>query len=282
MAAAVLRPGVGPAPPSGPPWTPPRSRCWRPSRRPGCCPADRARFVSLCLSAFGIAGPRRGSRCRQQRISAAGLQQALREPAMLYPSPREEAGVSDRSGQSRQGPAGVPAGRLWAAADVRRVPLRTIIAAIVAVAVFYLGAQLIYRLREIFLIILVAGFLALLLNPVAHLLRAVPGQAARVRGGDRGRADDRGVPRAVRRVRLPAGQRDHPPGQQPAHLRLQRRERQGLAGQAGQALPRADLDPAERVQAGLVRRRTSPRPRCRSARARCRWSSSWSPSSSWC
>jgi predicted PurR-regulated permease PerM len=56
--------------------------------------------------------------------------------------------------------------RLWAAAEFRRVPLRTIIVAIIAVAVFYLGAQLIYRLREIFLIILVAGFLALLLNPI--------------------------------------------------------------------------------------------------------------------
>jgi predicted PurR-regulated permease PerM len=74
--------------------------------------------------------------------------------------------VTDQGSRSK-GQLGYRLGRLWAAADVRRVPLRTIITAIVAVAVFYLGAQLIYRLREIFLIILVAGFLALLLNPIA-------------------------------------------------------------------------------------------------------------------
>ncbi len=70
-------------------------------------------------------------------------------------------------GSRGKGQLGYRLGRLWAAADLRRVPLRTIITAIVAVAAFYLGAQLIYRLREIFLIILVAGFLALLLNPIA-------------------------------------------------------------------------------------------------------------------
>jgi predicted PurR-regulated permease PerM len=74
--------------------------------------------------------------------------------------------VTDQ-GSRGKGQLGYRLGRLWAAADLRRVPLRTIITAIVAVAAFYLGAQLIYRLREIFLIILVAGFLALLLNPIA-------------------------------------------------------------------------------------------------------------------
>jgi predicted PurR-regulated permease PerM len=55
---------------------------------------------------------------------------------------------------------------MWAAAEVRRVPLRTIIAAIVAVAAFYLAGKLIYRLRDVLLLLLVAGFLALILNPV--------------------------------------------------------------------------------------------------------------------
>src|ERR1700761_2901882 len=73
--------------------------------------------------------------------------------------------VTERGKQ--KGQLGYRMSRLWSAAEFRRVPLRTIIVAIIAVAVFYLGAQLIYRLREIFLIILVAGFLALLLNPIA-------------------------------------------------------------------------------------------------------------------
>ncbi len=58
--------------------------------------------------------------------------------------------------------------RLWAAADVRRVPLRTIIVAILAVAFFFLAGKLIYRLRGVLLIVLVAGFLALILNPLVR------------------------------------------------------------------------------------------------------------------
>jgi predicted PurR-regulated permease PerM len=68
------------------------------------------------------------------------------------------------------GQAGYRLGRLWAAADVRRVPLRTIIAAILAVAFFYLAAILIYRLRGVVLLLLVAGFLALILNPVVGVI----------------------------------------------------------------------------------------------------------------
>ena len=58
--------------------------------------------------------------------------------------------------------------RLWSAAEVRRVPLRTIIVAIVAVAFFFLAGKLIYRLRDVLLLLLVAGFLAIILNPVVH------------------------------------------------------------------------------------------------------------------
>ena len=61
--------------------------------------------------------------------------------------------------------------RLWAAAELRKVPLRTIIAAILAVAVFYFAAILIYRLRSVVLLILVAGFLALILNPVVAVIQ---------------------------------------------------------------------------------------------------------------
>ena len=74
------------------------------------------------------------------------------------------------SGKRSSGQAGYRLARLWAAADVRKVPLRTIIAAIVAVALFYLAGKLIYRLRDVILLILVAGFLALILNPVVAVI----------------------------------------------------------------------------------------------------------------
>jgi predicted PurR-regulated permease PerM len=61
--------------------------------------------------------------------------------------------------------------RLWRGADTRGVPLRTIIAAVVVVAVAYLAALLVYRLRSVFLLFMVAGFIALLLNPVVALLQ---------------------------------------------------------------------------------------------------------------
>jgi predicted PurR-regulated permease PerM len=61
--------------------------------------------------------------------------------------------------------------RLWKAADVRHVPLRTIVATVAVVAAAYLAGKLIYRLRDIFLLMVVAGFLALLLNPIVVLLQ---------------------------------------------------------------------------------------------------------------
>jgi predicted PurR-regulated permease PerM len=69
------------------------------------------------------------------------------------------------------GPAGYRIARLWEAADVRRVPLRTIIVAILAVAFFFLLGKLIYRLRDVALIMLVAGFIALLLNPAVLVMQ---------------------------------------------------------------------------------------------------------------
>jgi predicted PurR-regulated permease PerM len=61
--------------------------------------------------------------------------------------------------------------RLWHGADARRVPLRTIIAAVVVVGGAYLAGKLVYRLRDVFLLFLVSGFIALLLNPVVTLLQ---------------------------------------------------------------------------------------------------------------
>ena len=65
--------------------------------------------------------------------------------------------------------------RLLAAADRDHVPLRTILVTVAVVAVTYLAGKLIYRLRDIVLLIIVAGFVALLLNPIVVLLqRRIP------------------------------------------------------------------------------------------------------------
>jgi predicted PurR-regulated permease PerM len=65
--------------------------------------------------------------------------------------------------------------RLWKYADMRNIPLRTIVVTVAVVALTYLTGQLIYRLRTITLLIVVAGFVALLLNPVVVLLqRRIP------------------------------------------------------------------------------------------------------------
>jgi predicted PurR-regulated permease PerM len=61
--------------------------------------------------------------------------------------------------------------RLWGAAERRKVPLRTIITAILAVAFFYLAGKLVYRLRDVLLLMIVAGFIALILNPLVLLLQ---------------------------------------------------------------------------------------------------------------
>jgi predicted PurR-regulated permease PerM len=78
-----------------------------------------------------------------------------------------QAGVTENSGRGRS-QLGYRLGRLWAAAEFRRVPLRTIIVAILAVALFYLAGKVIYQLRSVVLLMLVAGFLALLLNPLVR------------------------------------------------------------------------------------------------------------------
>ena len=61
--------------------------------------------------------------------------------------------------------------RLWRGANVRKVPLPTIIVTVLVVAVAYLGALLVYRLRTEFLLFLVAGFIALLLNPIVTFVQ---------------------------------------------------------------------------------------------------------------
>jgi predicted PurR-regulated permease PerM len=71
----------------------------------------------------------------------------------------------------QQGPAAYRMARLWHAADLRRVPLRTIITAVVVIAIFYLAGKLVYRLRDVVLLVLVAGFVAVILNPLVLVLQ---------------------------------------------------------------------------------------------------------------
>jgi predicted PurR-regulated permease PerM len=60
--------------------------------------------------------------------------------------------------------------RLWKAAARRHIPLPTIVVTIALVAVTYLAGKLIYRIRDIVLVVLVAGFVAVLLNPIVTFL----------------------------------------------------------------------------------------------------------------
>jgi predicted PurR-regulated permease PerM len=75
------------------------------------------------------------------------------------------------SSEERNGTLGYRLGRLSNAADLKKIPLRTIIVSILAVAFFYLAGKLIYRLRDVLLLIMVAGFIALILNPLVLLLQ---------------------------------------------------------------------------------------------------------------
>src|SRR6202167_5014635 len=61
--------------------------------------------------------------------------------------------------------------RLWKAAAIRGIPLRTILVTVAVLAVAWLLGKLIYRLRDVLLLILVAGFVALILNPLVRVIQ---------------------------------------------------------------------------------------------------------------
>ena len=61
--------------------------------------------------------------------------------------------------------------RLRAAAAARGVPLATILVSVVVVVLTYLAGKLAYRLRDVILMIVAAGFLALILNPLVVALQ---------------------------------------------------------------------------------------------------------------
>ena len=56
--------------------------------------------------------------------------------------------------------------RFWAGANARGIPLQAIVATVAVVAATYLAGKLLYRLRDVVLLLLVAAFIAVLLNPL--------------------------------------------------------------------------------------------------------------------
>jgi predicted PurR-regulated permease PerM len=62
--------------------------------------------------------------------------------------------------------------RLWFAAESRGIPLRTILVTVAVIGLAYLLAKVAYRIRDVELIMLVAGFLALILNPLVVALQS--------------------------------------------------------------------------------------------------------------
>ena len=63
--------------------------------------------------------------------------------------------------------------RLWEWADERHVPLQAILITVGVVVVTLMAGKIVYKLREILLLMAVAGFIALLLNPLVVLLQRV-------------------------------------------------------------------------------------------------------------
>ncbi len=63
--------------------------------------------------------------------------------------------------------------RLWEWADERHVPLQAILITVAVVVVTLMAGKIVYKLRDIILLMMVAGFIALLLNPLVVLLQRV-------------------------------------------------------------------------------------------------------------
>jgi predicted PurR-regulated permease PerM len=66
--------------------------------------------------------------------------------------------------------------RLFRAAEARSVPLRAILTFVGVVVATYLAAKVVYRLREVILLLVVSGFIALLLNPIVAALQRLCGR----------------------------------------------------------------------------------------------------------
>ncbi len=61
--------------------------------------------------------------------------------------------------------------RLWEWADERNVPLQAILITVGVVVATLMAGKIVYKLRDVILLMAVAGFIALLLNPLVVLLQ---------------------------------------------------------------------------------------------------------------
>ena len=60
--------------------------------------------------------------------------------------------------------------RILRRADLSNVPILTIVTTVLVVAVVYLGAMAFYRLRELIMLLVAGGFVALVLNPLVEMI----------------------------------------------------------------------------------------------------------------
>jgi predicted PurR-regulated permease PerM len=83
------------------------------------------------------------------------------------------AGPGSSTKTSRDTATAGPArhGRLRAAAAASGVPLATILVTVAVVVLTYLAGKLAYRIRDVLLMLMVAGFIALILNPLVLALQ---------------------------------------------------------------------------------------------------------------
>jgi hypothetical protein len=79
-----------------------------------------------------------------------------------------ETAAAPESGKSEADEAHLPTRheRLRSAAAARGIPLQTILTTCGVVVAIYLAGKLAYRMRDVLLMILVAGFVAAILNPM--------------------------------------------------------------------------------------------------------------------
>jgi len=78
--------------------------------------------------------------------------------------------VSDQLDQNH-GDSYSRSSRIFQRADASKVPLRTILATVGVVIVVFFAGKVLYRLRDVLLLMLVGGFVALLLNPMVVFLQ---------------------------------------------------------------------------------------------------------------
>jgi len=96
------------------------------------------------------------------------------------------AGTGSSEGRSAgpQGSSEAPTrrARLWEAAERRRIPLPAILATVGVVVGVYLAGRVLYALRSIVLLVVVASFVALLLNPLVVVVQRIGRFGLRRRG----------------------------------------------------------------------------------------------------